>query len=221
MISASESAEDVVVVVANRLPVEMLADGRLVRSPGGLVSALSSMSGSETAAPQWVGWLGPESSGDSRESLADESLHAVPLRPAEVAGHYRGFCNSLLWPLFHGRLQKLELNRSWWRHYRAVNQRFATTVADVAPPNGTVWVHDYHLLLVPAMLRARRSDLRIGLFLHIPFPPAQLFATSSDMSSFHCVLMVLTALSGSSKVTVATGPNDSSETNNLMFFINI
>jgi trehalose 6-phosphate synthase len=175
MICASESAEDVV-VVANRLPVEMLADGRLVRSPGGLVSALSSMPGSETSAPQWVGWLGPQSSDDSCDRLADDSLHAVPLRPAEVAGHYRGFCNSLLWPLFHGRLQKLELNRSWWRHYRAVNQRFATTVADIAPPNGIVWVHDYHLLLVPAMLRARRSDLRIGLFLHIPFPPAQLFA---------------------------------------------
>ncbi len=81
-----------------------------------------------------------------------------------------------LWPLFHGRLRRVELNRAWWHSYRVVNRRFASAVAQIAPLGGTVWVHDYHLLLVPAMIREKRPDLRIGLFLHIPFPNAQLFA---------------------------------------------
>jgi trehalose 6-phosphate synthase len=164
---------DDLVVVANRLPVRLDAEGNLSRSPGGLVSALSSMSDEHM---QWVGWLGNADDEAPAPPLTDGAMHAVPLRSSEVSGYYDGFCNSMLWPLFHGRLQRLELSRSWWRTYRVVNQRFALEVARVAPPNATVWVHDYHLLLVPAMLRARRRDLRIGSFLHIPFPPSQLFA---------------------------------------------
>jgi trehalose 6-phosphate synthase len=168
---------DDLVVVANRLPVRLDTDGTLTRSPGGLVSALSAMNdGRNDEHMHWVGWLGNATDDAPAPPLADGTMHAVPLQRHEVTGYYDGFCNSLLWPLFHGRLQRLELNRSWWRTYRAVNQRFALTVARVAPPDATVWIHDYHLLLVPAMLRARRRDLRIGSFLHIPFPPAQLFA---------------------------------------------
>ena len=69
------------------------------------------------------------------------------------------------------------MNRTWWRAYQTVNERYAEAVARIAPLNGLVWVHDYHLLLTPAMIRARRPDLRIGLFLHIPFPSVDLFAT--------------------------------------------
>jgi trehalose 6-phosphate synthase len=170
---AHPPAEELV-VVANRLPVTLTDDGRMVRSPGGLVSALSSISDDHM---QWVGWLGNATDDDADVPRPDGGMHAVPLAQVEIEGYYDGFCNSLLWPLFHGRLQPLELNRTWWRAYRAVNHRFAATVARIAPPGSTVWVHDYHLLLVPAMLRARRHDVRIGSFLHIPFPPAQLFAT--------------------------------------------
>jgi alpha,alpha-trehalose-phosphate synthase [UDP-forming] len=162
------------VVVANRLPVES-RNGRLVRSPGGLVSALTSAAGPDSA---WVGWLGTESTTDHpTPTLDDPGLHAVALSELEVAGYYDGFCNALLWPLFHGRLQPLQLKRSWWKAYRSVNQRFADAAAEIAPANGTVWAHDYHLMLVPGLLRSRRPDLRIGHFLHIPFPPVQLFAT--------------------------------------------
>ncbi|HEX2784965.1 MAG TPA: trehalose-6-phosphate synthase [Ilumatobacteraceae bacterium] len=103
-------------------------------------------------------------------------LHPVSLSVDEVDRYYRGFSNAILWPLFHGRLRRVELNRAWWNAYRVVNRRFANAVAHVAPLGGTVWVHDYHLLLAPAMIREKRPDLRIGLFLHIPFPNAQLFA---------------------------------------------
>lgn len=175
--SPLEADRDALVVAANRLPIEMDADGTPRRSPGGLVSALSSVS-----APQshWVGWLGPDSCDlslpDFEAEFQADGFHPIGLTREEADDHYNGFCNSLLWPLFHGRLKPLNFERSWWRTYRAVNERFAAKVAAVAPPDARVWVHDYHLLLAPAMIRARRSDLRIGSFLHIPFPPARLFA---------------------------------------------
>ena len=161
------------VVAANRLPVEISADGELNNSPGGLASALSSVTAAGT---QWVGWAGPEASRVKPFDHSDLRLHPVPLSDDEVVRYYRGFANSILWPLFHGRLRTVELNRAWWHSYRIVNRRFAAAVTRIAPQGGTVWVHDYHLLLVPAIIRAKRPDLRIGLFLHIPFPNAQLFS---------------------------------------------
>jgi alpha,alpha-trehalose-phosphate synthase [UDP-forming] len=161
------------VVVANRLPVEISADGELNTSPGGLASALSSVTASGT---QWVGWAGPESRRHKPFDHGDLHLHPVTLSADDVVRYYQGFANAVLWPLFHGRLRRVELYRAWWHSYRIVNRRFATAVTNIAPLGGTVWVHDYHLLLVPAMIRERRPDLRIGLFLHIPFPNAQLFS---------------------------------------------
>jgi len=161
------------VVVANRLPVEVGADGQLSTSPGGLASALSSVT---TPGTHWVGWAGPESGRMQPFEHGDLQLHPVPLSSEEVERYYAGFSNAILWPLFHGRLRRVELNLAWWRAYRIVNRRFASAVCRIAPIGGTVWIHDYHLLLVPAMIRAKRPDLHIGLFLHIPFPNAQLFS---------------------------------------------
>jgi trehalose 6-phosphate synthase len=161
------------VVAANRLPVELSADGELSNSPGGLASALSSVTAAGT---QWVGWAGPEAGRPKPFNHDDLRLHPVALSGDEVVRYYQGFANSILWPLFHGRLRTVELNRAWWHSYRIVNRRFAAAVTRIAPQGGTVWVHDYHLLLAPAIIRAKRPDLRIGLFLHIPFPNAQLFS---------------------------------------------
>jgi trehalose 6-phosphate synthase len=161
------------VVVANRLPVEVAEDGQLNTSPGGLASALSSVT---TPGTHWVGWAGPESGRMRPFPYGDLQLHPVPLSNDEVERYYAGFSNAILWPLFHGRLRRVELNRAWWHAYRIVNRRFASAVCRIAPIGGTVWIHDYHLLLVPAMIRAKRPDLHIGLFLHIPFPNVQLFS---------------------------------------------
>ena len=161
------------VVAANRLPIEISADGQLNPSPGGLASALSSVTAAGT---QWVGWAGPDAVRPKPFDHGDLRLHPVTLSVDDVDRYYRGFSNAILWPLFHGRLRRVELNRAWWNAYRVVNRRFANAIAQIAPLGGTVWVHDYHLLLVPAMIREKRPDLRIGLFLHIPFPNAQLFA---------------------------------------------
>ena len=163
-----------VVIVANRLPVEHRPDGTMGRSPGGLASALASVADANT---HWIGWAGADAPADMSAEIDDVRLHPIELRPKEVEGYYHGFANSLLWPLFHGRLRQPQINRSWWRAYQTVNERYAEAVAQVAPLNGLVWVHDYHLLLCPALIRARRPDLRIGLFLHIPFPSVDLFAT--------------------------------------------
>jgi trehalose 6-phosphate synthase len=161
------------VIVANRLPVELGADGEWRPSPGGLASALSSVVGDGAT---WVGWSGVTGAAMKPFTLEGIRIRPVGLSESEATRYYGGFSNSVLWPLFHGRLRREEMNRAWWRAYRAINDRFAANVARVAAPDATVWIHDYHLLLVPRMLRARRPDLRIGLFLHIPFPNAQLFS---------------------------------------------
>jgi len=161
------------VVAANRLPVEISATGEVTASPGGLASALSTVA---TDGSTWIGWAGPGAGRLAPLTLGHTRLHPIPLTPGDEARYYQGFANSVLWPLFHGRLRREEMNRTWWRTYRSVNERFANAIARTAPPNATVWVHDYHLLLVPKLVRVRRPDVRIGLFLHIPFPNAQLFS---------------------------------------------
>ncbi|NLE96851.1 MAG: trehalose-6-phosphate synthase, partial [Propionibacterium sp.] len=87
-----------------------------------------------------------------------------------------GFSNSTLWPLYHDTVAFPEFHREWWYTYQQVNRRFAEAAADAAEEGATVWVQDYQLQLVPRMLRELRPDLKIGFFLHIPFPPRELFA---------------------------------------------
>ncbi|WP_234974445.1 alpha,alpha-trehalose-phosphate synthase (UDP-forming) [Williamsia sterculiae] len=163
-------------VVANRLPVdkETLPDGtiRWKRSPGGLVTALEPILRSHTGA--WVGWSGVPDSAEDPE-IDGLQIHAVPLSTSEIAEYYEGFSNATLWPLYHDVLVKPEYHREWWDTYVEVNRRFAEAASEAAAENAVVWVQDYQLQLVPKMLRMLRPDLRIGFFLHIPFPPVELF----------------------------------------------
>jgi len=103
-------------------------------------------------------------------------LLPVGLSEDEVASYYAGFSNATLWPLYHDVIARPVFHRQWWRAYQQVNGRFAETVAAHAAKGATVWVHDYQLQLVPALLRAARPDLRIGFFNHIPFPGFEIFA---------------------------------------------
>ena len=165
------------VIVANRLPVDRVieSDGSASwrRSPGGLVTALEPVMRANDGA--WIGWAG--GADEKLEPFEDDGLHLVPvpLSPAEVEEYYEGFSNATLWPLYHDVVATPEFHREWWDAYVAVNRRFAEAAAQVAADGATVWVQDYQLQLVPAMLRELRPDLRIGFFLHIPFPPAELF----------------------------------------------
>ena len=166
------------VIVANRLPVDRvrLADGShgWRRSPGGLVTALEPVMRANDGA--WIGW--PGSSDDDLEPFVEDGLQLVPvhLTAQEVEEFYEGFSNGTLWPLYHDVVAKPEFHREWWDSYVTVNKRFADRAAEIAAEGGTVWVQDYQLQLVPAMLREQRPDLRIGFYLHIPFPPGELFS---------------------------------------------
>ncbi|MEU4245597.1 trehalose-6-phosphate synthase [Actinoplanes sp. NPDC026619] len=165
------------VVVANRLPVdEVVADDGTrtwSRSPGGLVSALQPIVRSHGGA--WVGWTGQP--GDAPEPFDTDGMHLHPmgLSTDDVDQYYEGQSNGTIWPLFHDLVEQPTHRRPWRQAYETVNRRFAESAADLTAAGGTVWVHDYQLLLVPAMLRELRPDLRIGFFLHIPFPPVELF----------------------------------------------
>ncbi len=171
------SAADLV-VVANRLPVDRVVDddGEVSwrRSPGGLVSALEPVMRRNNGA--WIGW--PGDTGEDADPFEDDGLTLVPisLSDEEYTEFYEGFSNATLWPLYHDVVAKPSFHREWWDAYVKVNQRFADATAKYAAEDAMVWVQDYQLQLVPAMLRELRPDLRIGFYLHIPFPPAELFS---------------------------------------------
>jgi len=177
-LSASDPNDGQLVVVANRLPLEPVyadieKDTRIEGwrlAPGGLVSALDPVLRNRPAL--WIG---------SGESVPDEDLGAMHLAsvsiPPEIAhDYYEGFSNSAIWPLYHDAVVTPEFHRHHFEAYRKANEIFAAKVAELADEGATVWVHDYQLQLLPRMLRERRPDLTIGFFLHIPFPPAELFA---------------------------------------------
>lgn len=165
------------VIVANRLPVTRAGGGSTARwasSSGGLVTALAPILRSTRG--EWVGWNGsPGRAG--RPFLHDGiKLRPVPLTDREVEDFYHHFSNRTLWPLYHDAIRTPEFNHDWWQPYVDANERFAKYAAAAARTGDVVWVHDYHLQLVPDMLRRLRPDVRIGFFLHIPFPPEELFA---------------------------------------------
>jgi trehalose 6-phosphate synthase len=173
-----DSDRSAFVVVANRLPVDRVegpdGSGQWRRSPGGLVTALDPVMRANKGA--WIGWAG--ATGEAPEPFDEAGMHlvSVPLSSDDVANYYEGFSNATLWPLYHDVIAPPAYRREWWEAYVKVNRRFAEAAAGVAGEGALVWVHDYQLQLVPEMLRELRPDLRIGYFLHIPFPPVELFA---------------------------------------------
>jgi trehalose 6-phosphate synthase len=172
---ANTSTADIV-VVANRLPIHASSDqglGSWQPSPGGLVSALTGMLRDHNGV--WIGWNGEIGPRDVPSTFEGIRLQSVHLDQRDYEEFYLGFSNATLWPLYHDAVRIPEFHREWWRAYCDVNARYADAVAEVASIGGTVWIHDYQLQLVPRMLRNLRPDLRIGFFLHIPFPPAELF----------------------------------------------
>jgi trehalose 6-phosphate synthase len=165
------------IVIANRLPVRRPQEqerGAWALSPGGVVSALRPVL--QRSNGVWLGWTGQ--TGPAPTPFEHDGIDMIPVRVnrKEAEQYYWGFSNRTLWPLYHDAIRWPEYHREWWHAYLRVNERFAAAAADVAAEGALVWIHDFHLQLVPRLLRERRADLRIGFFLHIPFPPAELFA---------------------------------------------
>src|SRR5215467_9216177 len=185
-----------VVAIANRLPVRRGDDGWEL-SPGGLVTALRPVMATYSGA--WVGWDGG-TRGIPAE-LPDFSVRLVPvsLTSAQVRQYYHGFANTTLWPLLHDAIEKPRFERSWWRSYQDVSAIFAAAAVEALADysDALAWVHDYHLTLVPDLIRTRLPGQPIGYFMHIPWPAPEIFARvpwrreillgmlGADVISFH------------------------------------
>nr|WP_193571207.1 alpha,alpha-trehalose-phosphate synthase (UDP-forming) [Diaminobutyricibacter tongyongensis] len=166
------------VIVSNRLPVDRVAgdDGEASwrPSPGGLVAALEPVMRQEDGV--WIGWAGVADEVIEPFEADGISLIPVPLSEQEIEEYYEGFSNDTLWPLYHDVIAPPSYHREWWDAYLRVNRRFADAAARASAPGAVVWVHDYQLQLVPALLREARPDLVIGFFNHIPFPPYGIYS---------------------------------------------
>ncbi|MFC5049433.1 bifunctional alpha,alpha-trehalose-phosphate synthase (UDP-forming)/trehalose-phosphatase [Rubritalea spongiae] len=166
------------ILVSNRLPIKLNSNGSLERTTGGLASALEGAGLDDNYT--WVGWGGSSPSKGTKtdeflEQMRKLGVEPVLLSDEEVNGYYEGYSNSTLWPLLHYMTERARFQPEWIRYYRQVNEKFADTILNIAAPGATIWIHDYHLMLLPKILRQRRPDLKIGFFLHTPFPSSEVF----------------------------------------------
>ncbi len=173
-------------IVSNRLPVTVVEDKvdyRFMPSSGGLVSGLSSyLQAAEKRGDSstWVGWPGATIKDKYKQQLQEKLLsqmraYPVFLTEKEMDKFYYGFCNRTVWPLFHYLPSYVAYEADYWDSYKYVNQVYFQSLKDIVKPDDLIWVHDYHLMLLPKLLRDQFPKLRIGFFLHIPFPSYEIF----------------------------------------------
>lgn len=191
------------IIVSNRLPVKAEIHDEIIhfeKSAGGLATGLNSLDTSYEK--HWIGWPGvytddAETEKELNLSLENYNFHPVFISEKDVELYYEGYSNSTLWPLFHYFYVYTQHNQDYWAAYKKVNALFLEKVLEVASDNDIIWIQDYHLMLLPMMVREHLSSARIGFFLHIPFPSYELFRTlenreellmglmGSDLIGFH------------------------------------
>ncbi|KAJ2081543.1 Trehalose-6-P synthase/phosphatase complex synthase subunit [Coemansia sp. RSA 988] len=195
------------IVVSNRLPVTLSNDGgqwKSKLSSGGVVSALSGLK--REMSFTWVGWPGKDFCEKDRKQidslLEKDSCGAVYLDDTTAELYYNGMANSLLWPLFHYHSREMVFEEEAWEAYKRANQAFADALVSVVQDGDLVWIHDYHLMLLPRQLRqlldaCGKRSVKIGWFLHTPFPSSELYRSlpvrreilegvlSADLLGFH------------------------------------
>ncbi|HET7004858.1 MAG TPA: trehalose-6-phosphate synthase, partial [Candidatus Binatia bacterium] len=178
-----------IVLVSNRLPFTVAQQGddlEFQPSAGGVASGLHALltarssGGNGSTEYLWIGWPGnavPEVLHNRVRAEALSRFHASPvfLSATDIDAFYSGFCNKTLWPLFHYFPQYTRHEAEYWTHYQKVNQAFADAALAVLRPGDLLWIHDYHLMLLPRLIRAQLPQLSIGFFLHIPFPHFEIF----------------------------------------------
>jgi trehalose 6-phosphate synthase/phosphatase len=185
----TRSADDRrLVVVSNRLPFTVIQGEQGVafnESAGGVATGLRALLSSD-ASPKiasdymWVGWPGNTISDTFQDlvksrALSEFGCYPVFLSADDFENFYQGFCNKTIWPLFHYFPSYARYEEDYWTQYRKVNESFNATLLEAVRPDDTVWIHDYHLMLLPHMLRQALPKVRIGFFLHIPFPQFEIF----------------------------------------------
>ncbi|MCF8253196.1 MAG: bifunctional alpha,alpha-trehalose-phosphate synthase (UDP-forming)/trehalose-phosphatase [Bacteroidia bacterium] len=170
-------------IISNRLPFKVSEDESefsLIESVGGLATGLSSVY--KQLGGNWIGWAGISSENYNESQLEKidyllkkENCLSVHLTSHEIDYYYEGFSNNTIWPLFHYFAQYAEFNYEKWQVFKDVNQKFADAALEILEDGDTIWVNDYHLLLVPEMIKSKMPNVAIGFFLHIPFPSYEVF----------------------------------------------
>jgi len=172
------------ILVSNRLPVTVKrSKGKFKFEPsvGGLVTGISSLD--VKGEMIWTGWPGITFSGYKskvdtkklKEILVSKDYYPVFLTKYDIENYYLGFCNEIIWPLFHYFVQYAIYEKKFWDSYKNVNETFAKAVLEVAGNDDVIWIHDYHLMLLPELIRKKLPGAKIGFFLHIPFPSSEIF----------------------------------------------
>jgi alpha,alpha-trehalose-phosphate synthase [UDP-forming] len=178
----SKASEQRLIIVSNRLPVSLKKEGgrwHVQPSAGGLVTALAPVL--RNRGGLWIGWPGMPNLPDARHVLERATrgigytLVPVSLSEEELSQYYYGFSNEIVWPLFHGLQSLCNYDPDYWTAYQRVNRKFARVVSDHVRPDDYVWIHDYQLMNMAQELRALETRAPLGFFLHIPFPPPDIF----------------------------------------------
>ncbi|AGO12878.1 AaceriADL378Wp [[Ashbya] aceris (nom. inval.)] len=183
----SEEHSGNVVVVSNRLPVTIkkneAGEYEYSMSSGGLVTALQGLKKSTKF--QWYGWPGLEIPEADREQVQRdllEKFNAIPIFLSDELAdlHYNGFSNSILWPLFHYHPGEINFDENAWLAYNEANRAFAEAIQKNLQDDDIVWVHDYHLMLLPELIRnyigtTKLQNVKLGWFLHTPFPSSEIY----------------------------------------------
>ncbi len=171
------------IIVSNRLPVNITKHSRTLHfqaSAGGVATGLHSLCKSYQS--RWIGWPAVAVDKITRQEkhqisnqLREQNWLPVFLSAKDIRNYYDGFCNKTIWPLFHYFPLYTVYEDRYWRAYTQVNKAFCDTVVKIAKPDDQIWVHDYHLMLLPRLIRRQLPNAQIGFFLHIPFPSFELF----------------------------------------------
>jgi trehalose 6-phosphate synthase/phosphatase len=178
-----------IIIVSNRLPFTLAQSGEGIQfkeSVGGLATGLRTLlTSGQNSLPResalvWVGWPGSTILDETRDEVRSRALSEfnccpVFLSEQDLENFYQGFCNETIWPLFHYFPNYARYDEAYWEQYRKVNESFSVTLLDTIRDDDTVWIHDYHLMLLPHLLRRALPKIRIGFFLHIPFPQFEIF----------------------------------------------
>ena len=165
------------IIVSNRLPLEVKND-EIIRGSGGLITAITGID--STNPILWAGLVpGEDIEGEyltSLKKLKDKiQYHPIFIKKKEYHKYYNGFCNDVLWPLLHYETEYVRYDLSNWNTYVEVNKKIAKNLSTLVQTNDIVWIHDFHLLLVPKFLKKIKPNCKVGFFLHIPFPSYEIF----------------------------------------------
>ncbi len=169
-------------LVSNRLPLAYSDKAQgFTPSSGGLVSAIKGLDAKKVGYDfEWMGIItddvDPEKITELKNiSFGDLRCHPIVVPKNTYELYYNSFCNNVIWPLFHYERSLVQHSEQGWQAYQEVNELVADAIIREAKDDDTIWIHDFHFFLVPGFIKAKRPDLKVGFFLHIPFPSSEIF----------------------------------------------